>query len=153
MRRSPLARLLALAMGAWYATLVAEPVALHACAMHGGGVGHGAAPVAAHAMAGHDMAEMDMHGPGMAGMVHDAMPMADAAAPADAPAPASHGCTCLGCGSSSTASATVPMAPALAFVEAEFTPPVTGGWVRDVEPRPLDRRLPLAHAPPLARVA
>jgi hypothetical protein len=93
----------------------------------------------------HEMADMSQHD--MTGM---AMTGEGASGAPSTPAPAHQGCSCLGCGAS--ASTTVlPDAPTLAVVaaSARHGAPVRSAS-RDVEPRPSDRRLPLATAPPRA---
>ena len=88
MRHTWIARSFAALFAVWFAVSLAEPAALHACAMHGGGAvaghHHAAGP---HASAAHDQGQPGTHG-------------------------APKHCTCLGSCTTSAGSAIVPSADA-----------------------------------------
>jgi hypothetical protein len=127
-------------LGVWLTFVVAEPVPVHACAMHDG---HAAVPAGGVASANaHD----EHHQHGASATAHGG----EQAAPSeDGTAPASHGgCLCLG----DCCAAAVQLAPAAPEV-------AVAGHLRDAEASPAHRasaaatrasqvRLPWANGPP-----
>jgi hypothetical protein len=162
MRRPLAPRIFGALLAPWLAFYIAEPVALHECAMHGVHMSHGApatsAATEASSMSTTSMATMDdmdamatmgdhdTSGDAIAHAVHEATHDAESPAPHDA----GHVCTCLG---GCAAAAPVALAPAvlLAWVPAVIS--------RDTHvapaPKPLRTQtaylLPFANGPPAAR--
>ncbi len=154
--RSLSARAIALCLATWYAALVAEPTALHDCAMHGGTHTHAVAAAAPEtdAYAWHKSGMADM-----AGMSNDndaklaSFATTTTTANDGAPSTPAKGCSCLDCAALDEATADVAAPPVVALVVEHETPRVVASRTTQVEPRRVDRRLAFANAPPTARLA
>lgn len=127
-------RTFALLQAVWLALLIAEPGALHACAMHGSGHGVHAVPISTTDAAADEHAHHH----------------ADADAPSDiasTDAPNAEHCQCLGecCATALAALPSVNIAESrVQYVDASVAPSVA----RLHATRAPDLRLPFAHAPP-----
>jgi hypothetical protein len=153
--RSPLRRVGSALLGLWLTFVVAEPMPMHACAMHDG-VGAAAHSAAAHETAGPAApasAHTAHHGAQHA--ADGATPTPEAAsgvahdAPTDAPSAPSHGaCLCLG----DCCAAGAPIAPsapivALAAADERGAESWSAGAAVATTPDS-QRRLPWANGPP-----
>jgi len=145
--------LLAALLTAWFAVLVAEPAALHACAMHAGATGsasHTASHAASHAASHTAHAPVATSGAPGIGHQHHAP---ESAAAGDASAPeGSAACTCLGHCSGTAPLVLGSLAPDLRVPlvsalprPARPTHQFLAAWVAFV--------LPFATAPPVALAA
>lgn len=125
MRRSPVARLFAAVLAPWFALVMAEPAALHQCAMHSR---HGVTTMASqHATHAH-------------------------AVPVRAPDPdqtARH-CTCLG-GCCAAAPVAVPGAVEFSFAPASVRSGRSAQPAEQFAPAAAEHLLPFANGPPAAR--
>lgn len=131
-------------LGAWLAFVIAEPVPMHACAMHGDVVG-ATTPHAPHTAKHAPIGPHASHAPSHA--EHAAAP---AATPEpDEPGPLSHGaCLCLG----DCCAAGAPLAPSAAVSSVATTLVRTdepaAQAVRVVSPSADQVRIPWANGPP-----
>ncbi|MFN8575015.1 MAG: hypothetical protein U0132_23385 [Gemmatimonadaceae bacterium] len=151
MRRfSMRSRLLAAVLGPWFALVMAEPAALHTCAVHSaGGTGHDQVPSHAHGAV--VRAESPAHVHATAGTRAESPAHAHdgAAVPSHGPSQhhGNHGCTCLGgcCPASPTL---IPPPPALSWLPASVRRYVPA--IRADRPQVAagDYVLPFANGPP-----
>lgn len=148
MHWSGLSRPLAALLAAWIAVVMAEPAALHRCAMHAGATSAtGAARSAPHAAPHAAHAPVAASGAQGVGHQHDAP---ESASPDDASAPDGRAaCTCLGHCSGTAPLVLGPLAPDLraSLVSAlprpyRATHEYLAAWI--------DFVLPFATAPPVA---
>lgn len=139
-------RFSALLLVTWLSLLIAEPAALHACAMHDGhghaGIEQGQQPAAGAGVRSHgDHGEHADH-------------VAPTAEPTDAPAelPDAEHCQCLGeCCAAGVAA--LPLVELPASLETALPMLAVPASARGVAFRSPDLRLPPAHAPPAALTA
>jgi hypothetical protein len=132
LRRSPGTRLFAAAFAPWLALVMAEPVALHECAMHSG-----------HGVQATTTAMAHQHGTGAhADTVPAHTPSRDAAA---------NYCTCLG-GCCAAAAVALPGAVELSFAPASVRAERCAEPCEQAVPAAGEHLLPFANGPPAARV-
>jgi len=136
-------------LAAWIAVLLAEPAALHACAMHSGAMHARGAGAAAHG------ASHAAHAPAAAAGSHDADHRTHAAEEALTPGTSAPdgraACTCLGHCSSTTPLVLGALAPDLASLLPTLLHP--GRLAHEYVAAWVDFVLPFATAPPLVLAA
>ncbi len=131
MQRSPATRVLAAVIAPWFAIVMAEPAALHQCAMHSGHAVHAAAGTMAHQ---HGMDARADAVPGRA-------PSRDEAA---------RYCTCLG-GCCAAAPVAVPVTSELSWIPSSIRSESRAEAAEQVLPAAAGHLLPFANGPPAAR--
>ena len=132
MQRSPATRVLAAVFAPWFAIVMAEPAALHQCAMHAGHAVHVAAPAMGHAHG------MQAHGD-------------DTPAHAPGEDSAARYCTCLG-GCCAAAPVAVPVASELSRIPSQVRAVPRPHPVEEVVSAAAEHLLPFANGPPVPRV-